>query len=171
MLRWATSRQVAAQRNRQQGLHPGQVTESEKVTTVMSTNTTPIVLNKTEVCARLSLSPRTLEGMVHDGEFPPGRRVGKFADRTEAAIERWVVRHFGPQECRPHAHAAVIRCTPQGRQHPFGGRVSFATNRDSTPSRAVTCHGFLSCLPERCQKPRIKRKTATTFAAAVCLSA
>jgi predicted DNA-binding transcriptional regulator AlpA len=100
MLRSATSKQIAAQRNKQQGLHPGQVTESEKVNTVMSTNITPILLKKTEVCARLSLSPRTLEGMVNDGEFPPGRRVGKFVYWTEAAIERWVVRHFGPQECQ-----------------------------------------------------------------------
>lgn len=65
---------------------------------MMSTNTTPILLKKAEVCARLSLSPRTLESMVNEREFPPGRRVGKFVYWTETAIQQWVVRHFGPQE-------------------------------------------------------------------------
>ncbi|MDR7297057.1 putative DNA-binding transcriptional regulator AlpA [Pelomonas aquatica] len=65
----------------------------------MSTNSsTPILLKKAEVCTRLSMSERTLEGKVNAGEFPPGRRIGKFIYWTEVAIQQWVVRYFGAQE-------------------------------------------------------------------------
>jgi predicted DNA-binding transcriptional regulator AlpA len=65
---------------------------------MMSPNTVPVLLKKASVCERLSLSARTLESMVNNGEFPKGERLGKFVYWTETAIQQWVVRHFGPQE-------------------------------------------------------------------------
>ena len=43
----------------------------------MTSPTSPILLKKTEVCERLSLSARSLEGMVKAGTFPPAVRMGK----------------------------------------------------------------------------------------------
>ena len=61
-------------------------------------NVTPsTLLNKTQVCERLSLSARTLEGMVRKGTFPPPVRIGKFVYWCETAIAQWMVRQFGPQ--------------------------------------------------------------------------
>jgi predicted DNA-binding transcriptional regulator AlpA len=64
----------------------------------MSTTTPPILLKKTEVCARLAISKRTLENMVNAREFPPGRAIGKYVYWTEACLTSWVRRYFSVQE-------------------------------------------------------------------------
>lgn len=56
------------------------------------------LLKKTDVCTRLGLSPRTLEGMVNDRKFPPGCRIGKHLYWTELVIQKWLGRQFGVQE-------------------------------------------------------------------------
>lgn len=64
----------------------------------MSSPVTPTLLKKSEVCERLSLCLRTLEGMVKAGTFPPPVRIGKYVYWSEAAITTWRVRAFGVQE-------------------------------------------------------------------------
>lgn len=64
----------------------------------MSTAALSSLLKKTDVCARLALSARTLEGMVKEGTFPPPVRMGKFVYWSEKSIHSWMVRQFGPQE-------------------------------------------------------------------------
>ena len=66
-----------------------------------SADTTPItasLLSKKTLCARLSLSTRTLENMVAAGQFPPGVRIGKFVYWTETVVATWQKRVFGVQE-------------------------------------------------------------------------
>lgn len=58
----------------------------------------PILLKKTDVCARLGLSKRTLENMVNAREFPPGQTLGKYVYWTESCVTKWVTRYFGVQE-------------------------------------------------------------------------
>ena len=65
---------------------------------IMMPSTPPILLKKTEVCERLNLSARSLEGMVKAGTFPPAVLIGKFAYWSETAITSWLSRRFGPQE-------------------------------------------------------------------------
>ena len=64
----------------------------------MTSPTSPILLKKTEVCERLSLSARSLEGMVKAGTFPPAVRMGKHVYWSQTAITTWMRRKFGPQE-------------------------------------------------------------------------
>lgn len=64
----------------------------------MSTTVSPKLFKKSDVCARLALSARTLEGMVSEGAFPPPVRMGKFVYWSEKSIDAWMVRQFGPQE-------------------------------------------------------------------------
>ena len=59
---------------------------------------TPLLLKKEQVCSRLSMSARTLEGMVKAGEFPPSVRLGKCVYWTEAAVDKWLTRVFGVQD-------------------------------------------------------------------------
>lgn len=56
------------------------------------------VLTKMQVCARLAMSERTLEEMVRKGKFPPSVRMGKRVFWSEAALDNWALRMFGPQE-------------------------------------------------------------------------
>ena len=58
----------------------------------------PVLFKKPEVCKQLSMSLRTLEGMVKSGTFPPPVRMGKHVYWSEAAIMSWKRRRFGPQE-------------------------------------------------------------------------
>lgn len=62
---------------------------------------TPITLSalftKERVAKQMGLSVRTLEGLVANGEFPKGVRVGRFLYWTEAAITAWHQRVFAVQ--------------------------------------------------------------------------
>lgn len=57
----------------------------------------PTLLKKSDVCATLSLSARTLEGMVKACTFPPAVRIGRFMYWSQSAIDNWLARQFGPQ--------------------------------------------------------------------------
>lgn len=58
----------------------------------------PTLYNKDTVCKRLSISPRTLENMVKQGDFPPPVRVGKYVYWSELAVSKWRQRFFSAQE-------------------------------------------------------------------------
>lgn len=69
----------------------------------MTANNSPLLLKKSDVCDRLALSLRTLEGMVKAGTFPPPVRMGKHVLWSQTAVESWRARMFGPQEAwRPN---------------------------------------------------------------------
>ncbi len=70
---------------------------NSKRVTLMNTETTPVLLQKSQVCARLSISARTLEAMVKAETFPPSVRLGKNVYWSEAAVNNWMSRMFGPQ--------------------------------------------------------------------------
>ena len=63
----------------------------------MTPEPAPILLTKQVVCKRLSLSERTLEGMVKSQQFPKGVRIGKHLYWCEAAVQGWTIRMFGAQ--------------------------------------------------------------------------
>ena len=69
-------------------LHP---TEASPVITLAT------LLTKQHVAAQMGVSVRTLEGLVANGEFPKGVRVGKFLYWTETAINAWHERVFAAQ--------------------------------------------------------------------------
>lgn len=58
----------------------------------------PNLLNKAAVCALLSCSPRCLETMVKNHDFPPGIRLGKHVYWSELAVNRWLQETFARQE-------------------------------------------------------------------------
>ncbi len=60
--------------------------------------TSPCLLPKADVCARLRLSPRSLENLVNDGLFPPPVRLGKRVYWSERAVEAWLLRLVGAHE-------------------------------------------------------------------------
>lgn len=62
------------------------------------TITVQLLLNKTDVCRRLSISLRTLENMVKCDQFPPPVRVGKCVYWSEIAVSRWQRNLFAAQE-------------------------------------------------------------------------
>ncbi len=64
----------------------------------MNPESTPILLQKSQVCTRLSMSARTIENMVKAGSFPPPVRLGKHVFWTETAVNNWVTRMFKPQD-------------------------------------------------------------------------
>ena len=64
----------------------------------MSSPITPTLFKKSEVCERLAMSLRTLEGMVKAGTFPPPVRMGKYVYWSDTAIATWMTRMFGTQE-------------------------------------------------------------------------
>lgn len=64
----------------------------------MTDSTRPVLLTKSQVCERLSLSARTLETMVQAGRFPPPVRLGRYVYWSETAIASWLARMFGTQE-------------------------------------------------------------------------
>lgn len=62
-----------------------------------STITLAALLTKEQVATRMGICVRTLEGLVANGEFPKGVRVGRFLYWTEAAINAWHQRVFAAQ--------------------------------------------------------------------------
>jgi prophage regulatory protein len=61
-------------------------------------NSTALLLTKEAVCARLGISPRTLENSVRANEFPPPVRLGKRTYWSEKALEAWMRRLLSAQE-------------------------------------------------------------------------
>lgn len=55
------------------------------------------LLTKEQVAAQMGISVRTLEGLIANGEFPRGVRVGRFLYWTELAISQWHQRTFAVQ--------------------------------------------------------------------------
>jgi predicted DNA-binding transcriptional regulator AlpA len=55
-------------------------------------------LRKSEVCAELGISERTLNNLVTRKEFPPGVRIGKWAYWTRKALDNYRARAFTMQE-------------------------------------------------------------------------
>lgn len=64
----------------------------------MDAPATPALLKKPQLCARLSMSARTIETMVQAGKFPPPVRLGRHVYWTETAVNAWLKRAFGVQE-------------------------------------------------------------------------
>lgn len=64
----------------------------------MTGTATTNLLKKTDVCAQLGISPRTLENMVTSRQFPPGVRVGKWCFWSCKVLEDWHRRQFSLQE-------------------------------------------------------------------------
>lgn len=60
--------------------------------------TTPALLSKASVCEVLSVSPRCLEMMVRDGDFPPPVRLGRHVYWTQTAVSNWYSSVFSAQE-------------------------------------------------------------------------
>lgn len=58
----------------------------------------PSLINKSNLCQRLEISPRCLENMVKSGDFPPPVRIGKCAYWSELALALWQERLFAEQE-------------------------------------------------------------------------
>lgn len=56
------------------------------------------LLSKSDVCAKLSLSPRTLESLVKKGAFPPPVRIGKYVYWSALAVQKWKQLLFANQE-------------------------------------------------------------------------
>ena len=64
----------------------------------MTQENLPSLLDKASVCQRLTISPRTLENMVKNGQFPAGVRVGKHVYWSELAVHKWQHMMFAGQE-------------------------------------------------------------------------
>jgi predicted DNA-binding transcriptional regulator AlpA len=58
----------------------------------------PQLLTKHDLCARLSISIRTIENLVKAGSFPPPVRIGKCVYWSEIAVSKWQRRLFAEQE-------------------------------------------------------------------------
>ena len=56
------------------------------------------LMNKEQLCEQLGVSPRALEQMVKQRQFPPPQRLGKRAVWSEVALERWRQQFFHTQE-------------------------------------------------------------------------
>lgn len=56
------------------------------------------LLNKSEVCALLNVSPRTIENLCNQDRFPPPVRVGRHVYWSELAVQAWRRRLFAAQE-------------------------------------------------------------------------
>ena len=64
----------------------------------MTQDILPALLDKSSVCQRLSIAPRTLENMVKHSQFPAGVRVGKRIYWSELAVRKWQLMLFAGQE-------------------------------------------------------------------------
>lgn len=64
----------------------------------MNQETFPELINKADLCGKLSISPRGLECLVKRGEFPPPVRIGKFVYWSKDAVMKWQKRMFSAQE-------------------------------------------------------------------------
>ena len=74
----------------------------------MSVSPTILTLKKNDVCERLKISARTLEGLVKEGAFPPAVRMGKHVYWTEKCVSEFVTRRFAQQNgWRPISTAAL----------------------------------------------------------------
>lgn len=56
------------------------------------------LLNKSDLCERLTLSARTIENMVKAKAFPPPVRIGKHVYWSATAVSQWQQRLFAEQE-------------------------------------------------------------------------
>jgi len=66
-----------------------------------SASSTPSIsslINKQELCERLSVSERTIENMVKADTFPAPVRIGKHVFWSEIAVHRWQAALFAAQE-------------------------------------------------------------------------
>jgi predicted DNA-binding transcriptional regulator AlpA len=63
----------------------------------MSVPATNLPLKKIDVCERLQISARTLEGLVKKGSFPPAVRMGKHIYWSEKCVSDFVTRKFATQ--------------------------------------------------------------------------
>lgn len=64
----------------------------------MQSEVTPAFLKKTEVCAHLGISARTLENLVQTNQFPPAVRLGKWCYWSAKVLHDWHLRQFAVQE-------------------------------------------------------------------------
>jgi len=58
----------------------------------------PTLLRKEDVCSQLTISSRTLEGMVLNGTFPAGVQLGRQKFWSELVVQAWLRRRFAAQE-------------------------------------------------------------------------
>lgn len=56
------------------------------------------LINKADLCKKLSISVRGLEYLVKRGEFPPPVKIGKYVYWSEVAVMKWKRRLFAIQE-------------------------------------------------------------------------
>jgi predicted DNA-binding transcriptional regulator AlpA len=63
-----------------------------------TTSAIPTLLGKSAICELLSVSPRCLEMMVRDGDFPPPVQLGRHVYWTQAAVNNWYSSVFSAQE-------------------------------------------------------------------------
>lgn len=56
------------------------------------------LLRKEQVCSSLSISSRTLEGLVATGDFPPGVQMGRHKYWTMPVVQGWLSRRFAVQQ-------------------------------------------------------------------------
>jgi len=64
----------------------------------MNNDVLPELINKDDLCRRLSISQRGLENLIKRGVFPPPVRIGKFVYWSESAVKKWQIRTFAAQE-------------------------------------------------------------------------
>jgi predicted DNA-binding transcriptional regulator AlpA len=64
----------------------------------MSEVAAPRLCKKSEVCARIGISPRCLENMIIAGAFPPPVRLGKYVLWSDKAVDFWIQDRFREQE-------------------------------------------------------------------------
>jgi predicted DNA-binding transcriptional regulator AlpA len=71
------------------------------------------MLNKTDLCTRLNVSPRTIENMIRDGRFPPPVQLGKYVYWGEAVVAKWQQRLLSEQEGWFASHPVTPRASPR----------------------------------------------------------
>lgn len=55
------------------------------------------LITKQDVCKKLSISERTLEKLVSESKFPPGRLFGKHKMWVDSVVQRWLHDAVAPQ--------------------------------------------------------------------------
>ncbi|MDT6962243.1 AlpA family phage regulatory protein [Cupriavidus sp. SZY C1] len=91
----------------------------------------PQLINKQELCERLSVSERTIENMVKADAFPPPVRIGKQVFWSETAVRQWQRALFAAQEnwspsvtpSRCRLDQFVPPASSSGRRHRFGSQT------------------------------------------------
>lgn len=56
------------------------------------------LLNKQQLAKRIGVSVRTVENLVHSGEFPGGVRIGRCVFWTERVVVTWQRQLFAAQD-------------------------------------------------------------------------